>query len=101
MDTLIKFYKTLYSSNHIDDNKEQDYLDKIQCEKGKNIEKKICDELPTSEECKLERENMKSNKSPGQDGLSAEFYKVFWDDLKDIYYKSLLKYIEIGAPPFS
>ena len=25
---------------------------------------------------------MASNKSPGSDGLPAEFYKVFWEDIK-------------------
>ena len=46
-------------------------------------------------------ERMKNNKSPGQDGLTVELYKVFWDDLKDLYYASLLKSIQIGILPFS
>jgi excinuclease UvrABC nuclease subunit len=44
---------------------------------------------------------MKNNKSPGQDGLPAEFYKTFWVELKDEYFKSLLKSIECGMLPFS
>lgn len=50
LDTLIKFYKKLYSSNNIDDDKVQEYLIKIKCEKITNNEKKMCDELPTLED---------------------------------------------------
>ena len=44
---------------------------------------------------------MKENKSPGQDGLPVEFYKYFWDDIKNVFYACLLKSIEKGLLPFS
>ena len=28
---------------------------------------------------------MPNNKSPGNDGLTKEFFLSFWDDIKDIY----------------
>ena len=38
---------------------------------------------------------MKPNKAPGHDGLPSEFYKTFWDSIKDIlvssYNKSFIK----------
>ena len=36
---------------------------------------------------------LKNNKSPGWDGLPAEFYKFFWDDLKPILFHSYLESI--------
>ncbi len=30
---------------------------------------------------------MKSNKSPGYDGLPVEYYKFFWDHIEDLYMK--------------
>jgi len=36
----------------------------------------------TNEECLESLQTMAPNKSPGSDGLPAEFYKVFWEDIK-------------------
>ena len=33
---------------------------------------------------------MKNNKTPGQDGIPADFYKVFWSRIKDTFYKMVL-----------
>ena len=33
--------------------------------------------------------SFKNNKSPGNDGLTKEFYWCFWNDIKDIFMKSL------------
>ena len=52
-------------------------------------------------ECEKAVEHMKNNKSPGQDGLTAELYKIFWNDLKDMYYASLLRSIQVEMLPFS
>jgi len=32
---------------------------------------------------------MANNKSPGSDGLTVEFYKIFWSTLKEHYIKSI------------
>ena len=37
---------------------------------------------------------MGSGKSPVIDGLTVEFYKFFWNDLKDVYFESV-KYSKI------
>ena len=33
--------------------------------------------------------SMPNNKSPGDDGLSREFYEFFWEDVKDVFINSL------------
>ena len=33
--------------------------------------------------------SFKNNKSPGNDGLTIEFYCCFWNDIKDIFMTSL------------
>ena len=32
---------------------------------------------------------MSIDKSPGNDGLSVEFYKTFWDDIKNVFFESV------------
>ena len=44
--------------------------------------------LTEQEIYKLET-SFKNNKSPGNDGLTKEFYCCFWNDIKDIFMKSL------------
>ena len=40
-----------------------------------------CEGLLTEAECLESLKSMESEKSPGSDGLLAEFYKVFWNDV--------------------
>ena len=44
-------------------------------------EQKHCEGLLTASECLESLKSMESNKSPGSDGLPAEFYKVFRNDI--------------------
>ena len=40
---------------------------------------------------------MKNNKSPGSDGITTEFYKIFWNDIKKFYIDSLNHSYQCGA----
>ena len=44
-------------------------------------ENKQCEGFLTAPECLESLKSMESNKSPGSDGLPAEFYIVFWNDI--------------------
>ena len=52
-------------------------------------QKNKCDEPISEKELLLSIKAMKNNKSPGTDGLTAEFYKFFWNDLKELLLNSL------------
>ena len=43
----------------------------------------------TEYECSHALKDMKNNKSPGSDGLTAECYKLFWNVIKPFLIKSL------------
>ena len=77
------FYQTLYSFCNPQVNAE---LEDIFFPKGNTLlleahKQKECEGLLTETECLESLKLMEANKSPGNDGLPAEFYKVFWKDV--------------------
>ena len=91
----------MYHSRNISENDVDTYLQNIECLSVTENEKDDCDNLPSLTECENAIKLMKNNKSPGLDGLPAEFYKLFWNDIKDYFYESLLKSIECGMLPYT
>lgn len=43
--------------------------------------KRELDESPTMHVCNMSVKSMKNNKSPGQQRLKTELYKMFWKDI--------------------
>jgi hypothetical protein len=57
--------------------------------------------MPTNDEFLNAIKNINENKSPGFDGITIEFYKRFWDLLKDHYMNMVLETKEMGSLPHS
>ena len=57
--------------------------------KLENEHKQSCEGLLTEVECANSLKLMNNNKSPGSDGLTTEFYKIFWTDVKQYLIQSL------------
>ena len=55
------------------------------------INKQKCEGLMTEKECFEAPKSMESDKSPGTEGLPAEFYKVFWGDVSPFLVSCLNK----------
>ena len=85
------FYQNLYSST----NTQPDIKEENMFFPDGNIlilneqEQKHCEGLLTASECLESLKSMESNKSPGSDGLPAEFYKVFWNDINQYLLNAL------------
>ena len=43
-----------------------------------------CEGIISKDECDSAIRTFKNGKSPGTDGLPAEFYKIFWNDVIDL-----------------
>ena len=92
-----QFYEDLYKEEDISDQEIKNYLDKSCHSKtlneiqSNNLEGKI-----TVKECETAIKSMKSNKSPGSDGIPAEFYQTFWPDLQTVLIESLNSAYETG-----
>ena len=87
-----KFYKKLYSS---------DTEVRFQCQgdnliKVDNEDKKLMDQPITVEELTQSLKNTKRGCSPGCDGLTTEFYIVFWSKLKQILYNAFIYSYKVG-----
>ena len=55
-----------------------------------------CEGAFSKEECLKARKNMKNNKTPGLDGFTSEFYKIFWNDVYIYFVRSLNTAGEVG-----
>ena len=92
------FYKNLYTSKFNASNPENISLfftqdnDTVLTED----EQGTCEGSLTEKECLEALRNMDSNKTPGTDGLPAEFYKVFWNDISSTLIRALNYSYESG-----
>ena len=76
-----RFYQKLYTSRASCKFTHKVYTG----EKLTDDESEILEKPLTIEELGSALYSMKANKSPGSDGLPAEFLKIFWDKLKSIF----------------
>ena len=93
----VKFYKKLYSKdNNIDVNVKELFLNTPTNTLSDN-EKASCEGLLTPYECENALKEMKNEKSPGSDGLTTEFYKLFWNEIQDPLINSLNASFQSGS----
>ena len=82
------FYKNLYSSTNIDQNIASKFLDqnvaKLNPQQSVELEKPI-----TSKELHGAITTMKKGKTPGPDGISLEFYLIFYNNIKHLLLDAL------------
>ena len=80
---LYAFYQKLFSKNNdISRQKVLQFLQDKNLPKLNDDQCALCEKDITEEEVKHELNKMEINKSPGNDGLTKEFYEAFWDHVK-------------------
>ena len=55
-----------------------------------------CEERITEDDLLDALKSMKENKSPGNDGLTKEFYETFWYDIKASFLSSIEHFFQKG-----
>ncbi len=87
---MFQFYLNLYTSSYSSDDSEY-FFKKVKNDipTVQNSFKEHCDSDLTIQELDLALKTMKTGKSSGQDGLTSEFYKFFWEDLKMFLFEAL------------
>ncbi len=97
------FYKHLYATSFTEDRGPEidNFIQGLDLKKLTEEQKEDIDEPVTKEECYESLKSMDQNKSPGQDGLPAEFYRVFWVDISDLLMKVYNNAFALGRLPIS
>ena len=87
---IVFFYKSLFKNNIKKTLSEQtNFLDTLQIPKLSDNDCLLCEGELSESELYDALKNMPNKKSPGNDGLTKEFFLSFWDDIKDIYISSI------------
>ena len=84
MEEVHRFYQTLYKNGNSSPRESQKIYEKL---KHKTISKDDAEKLGsliTEKKIHNALKQMKNKISPGSDGLTKEFYVIFWNKLKDI-----------------
>ena len=85
-----RFYTNLYTSANVDSDNIKGYLNNTTFPKILTEEEQgKCEGLLTHNECKEAVDQLRPGKSPGCDGIPAEFYKVFWNCISTLVINSL------------
>ncbi len=86
-----KYYEKLYSSK-IKENQEESITAPFlgqETPRLSNVEKENLEGKISEEEILTALKSFQNGKSPGSDGLTPEFYKVFWIDIKHLLVESI------------
>ena len=81
-----RYYENLYSSLNpqVEDPKFNLFFENESIKKLDEHQKELCEGLLTENECKNALKSFHKDKTPGTDGLTAEFYTFFWNSLGKI-----------------
>uniref|UniRef100_A0A8C6M6K1 Reverse transcriptase domain-containing protein n=1 Tax=Nothobranchius furzeri TaxID=105023 RepID=A0A8C6M6K1_NOTFU len=84
---ILKFYDNLYSSKFSEENC-NNFLNSIEMHIPKINDdfRLLCDDNITSLELDKAVKRLSLNKAPGPDGLTANFYHHFWEEIKDLLF---------------
>ena len=78
------FYRDLYKSRTSEQQSKPSIFNFFEDTNILNAdEKESCEGLLTNSECLQALKSMEPEKTPGSDGIPAEFYKIFWDDISE------------------
>lgn len=88
------FYSNLYSSKYLTTDSIT-FFDQIEpyIPKIDSVFREICDSDISLDDLDQALNKLKMDKAPGQDGLTAIFYKFFWKEIKEFFFKTIREII--------
>ena len=89
LNKIRNFYESLFKKRDSKPSSQiNDFLDTVQLPKLNIAEINECDNELSEKELYISLMSMQNNKSPGNDGLTKEFFVTFWEDIKDVFLNS-------------
>ncbi|MCP3901139.1 MAG: hypothetical protein GY707_15650, partial [Desulfobacteraceae bacterium] len=88
------FYQNLYSIEEVTNTNDDYFFNRSPKISKSNID--LSEKEITIEECEKALQKMKNGKTPGSDGFTADFYKLFWNVIKDLVFESFGYAFDIG-----
>ena len=97
LEHIRKFYETLFKTWEQKTEIEMEhFFSDVDIPKLSENQVKLCEENLTEKDLYNSLKSMQSDKSPGNDGLTKEFYEKFWNKLKKIFVASVSETKEKG-----
>ena len=85
-----RFYEKLYKHNeNKNDSFDNFFLENNNIPKLDDNHVELCSKPISADECTKTLYKMNNGKTPGSDGISVEFYKMFWPTIKDLVFDSI------------
>ena len=98
-----RFYTRLYCQEIpvSSPNLRWEYLQNIPCNRITGLNEQTLSSELTLDDLYTSLKNMSVNKSPGEDGLTVEFYRTFWCEIRFLVFESIKHSYEIGRMSLS
>jgi exonuclease III len=96
LDEELRFYSNLYSNNvNINVEKSKEFFND-NVPKLNEDDKNCCEQPITATECSKALLSLNNGKSPGSDGFTTDFYKMFWTNIVELTFDSINYAIQNG-----
>ena len=98
-----QYYKNVYSKKQtaLNDGIANEFFNNPSILKLSHISQEYCDKPLSIYECRQALDTFENGKSPGNDGLPIEFYKCFWEDIKNILFHCYEECFDKGELSYS
>ena len=97
LEHIREFYETLFKTREQKTEIEmENFFSDVDIPKFSGNQVKLCEENLTEKDLHNSLKITRSDKSPGNDGLTKEFYETFWTELKEIFVDSVSEAKEKG-----
>ena len=99
MSALVNHFRTLLAEKPIDNREANIFVDGLRIRRISDKQKEWLGSPFTLEELGTALKHMSNNKAPGTDGFPTEFYKIFWNDVKQYFFRMIQESYEVASLP--